>query len=73
MVLELFCRVIVDFQAVSPRQGAKPACRFAFLMLQASKVLLLTFDKSNKTYSTSDFACRLVFGRNMVWHEQTFM
>lgn len=57
-----------------PPAGRKTRLRaWQLLMLMAHEVRLwrqkcfcVTFDKSNKTYSASDFACRLVFDWNMI-------
>ena len=64
-----------------PPAGRKTRLRaWQLLMLMAHEVRLwrqkcfcVTFDKSNKTYSASDFACWLVFGWNMIRWEQIFM
>ena len=64
-----------------PPAGRKTRLRaWQLLMLMAHEVRLwrqkcfcVTFDKSNKTYSASDFACRLVFGWNMIRCGQIFM
>ncbi|OKZ74308.1 MAG: hypothetical protein BHV87_08895 [Clostridiales bacterium 36_14] len=65
---------------LSSRQGAKPeknglpfgaGCIFGGVA--AKSAFAFTFDKSNKTYSASDFACRLVFGWNMIRCGQIFM
>lgn len=70
-----FGRCITDIRRMSyTPAGRKTRLRVAFLMgLPAKNAFEFTFVKSNKTYSASDFAFQLVFGRNMIRWEQIFM
>lgn len=57
-----------------PPAGRKTRLRVCIFDAAGVKsAFAFTFDKSNKTYSASDFACRLVFGWNMIRWEQIFM
>ena len=57
-----------------PPAGRKTRLRVCtFVGVADRSAFAFTFDKSNKTYSASDFACRLVFGWNMIRCGQIFM
>ncbi len=57
----------------APGRAQNPLAGLAAFDAERQKCFCVTFDKSNKTYSASDFACRLIFGWNMVYCEQIFM
>ena len=57
----------------APGRAQNPLAGLAAFDAERQKCFCVTFDKSNKTYSASDFACRLVFGWNMIRCKQIFM